>query len=43
MIPALSRNITGKHQGQRNCEKHIIVDNSGTTHRINVKLVPKYV
>ena len=28
-------------QCHRNCEKHIIVDNSGTTHRINAKLVPK--
>ena len=30
-----------KGQGHRNCEKHIIIDNSETTHRRNVKL-PKY-
>ena len=26
-----------KGQGQRTCEKHIIIDNSGTTHHRNVK------
>ena len=32
----------GPGQGHRNCEKHILVDNSGKIHRGNVKLVPKY-
>ena len=40
MISALLRNITGKvkdqGQGNRKCEKHIIVNNSGTKHRNNV-------
>ena len=30
-------------QGNRICEKRIIADNSGTIHRRNLKLVPKYV
>ena len=46
MISALSRNITGIGQGQgqgdRKCEEHIIVDNSGTKYFINVRLLPKY-
>ena len=29
-------------QGHQHCEKYIIVDTSGTTHRRNVKLVAKY-
>ena len=33
MIPVFSRHIIGKgqDQGHRNCEKHIIIDNSGTS------------
>ena len=42
MIPALSRNIKGQGQAHRKCEKHIIVDNSGTTLRRNVKLMSTY-
>ena len=32
--------VKGQGRGHRNCEKHIIVDNSRTTHLRNVKLVP---
>ena len=34
--------VKGQGQGHRNCVKHIIVDNSGTTHRRIVKLVANY-
>ena len=36
------RDITGIGRSHQICGKHIIVDNSGTIHRINIKLVPIY-